>query len=732
MTSTNEHGFGRSRRRIIVLALMAGLLGQARATDYYMTLTGAGAKNGSDWANAFDASTIQTTINTTVQPGDTLYLGGATSSGGATYGDKRFTLSASGTSSAPKRLIGVDLGYGMPQFVGIQTTRSYTTITLADTVSYWTIKNIYIGHRDVGLATSGAGHLGLVIDGVIAHDIRSACFSFADCDNIVVKNCRAERYSSLGFMFVNSCDGVTVQNCVADCTGTGATDDPAWRANCSGPVGFNFHVKNSTAAFNTNILLEDCESLNNDEDTADTSDYEQGDGFKTEASNQGVTLVRCKSYLNQDAAYDLKGADQTLQDCIAVNNKRYGFKVWYDGELVNCASVNNGARQLTIAAGSAGHTVYVDHCTFHCASTSQSGAVIETAGNTVVMTDSLLTFASTSGTYTAGPGTFSLTRTSKLSGTSNSANSPAYNNPVLPWDGEGDDFDNQVFGPLRGYNSLGLGVGPATLILDDTDTTGVAIAGSWTSSTSTSGYFGSDYLSDGNTGKGTKSVTYTPTIPASGLYAVYAWWTAGTNRATNTPVSVVHAAGTANLTVDQTANGGKWVLLGTYSFNAGTAGSITLSNTGTTGYVIADAVKLVDVTPAEVVMDDADASGVTITGAWTSSTFDPNYYGTDYLHDGNTGKGAKSVTFTPTLPVAGSYEVFARWTAGSNRASNTPIAIAYVGGTANVQVDQRSNGGVWVSLGIYSFAAGTGGSVTIGTTGTTGYVIADAVRFVEQ
>jgi hyaluronate lyase len=38
-------------------------------------------------------------------------------------------------------------------------------------------------------------------------------------------------------------------------------------------------------------------------------------------------------------------------------------------------------------------------------------------------------------------------------------------------------------------------------------------------------------------------------------------------------------------------NGGEWNLLGTYSFAAGTGGSVTIANDGTNGYVVADAVK---------------------------------------------------------------------------------------------------------------------------------------------
>jgi len=135
--------------------------------------------------------------------------------------------------------------------------------------------------------------------------------------------------------------------------------------------------------------------------------------------------------------------------------------------------------------------------------------------------------------------------------------------------------------------------------------------------------------------------------------------------------------------------------------------------------------------PTEVIVDNTDSTGVTITGAWTTSTFSPGYYCTNYIHDGNTGKGSKSVRFTPTIPVSGNYEVFARWISGSDRATNVPIDIVTASGTSSVQVNEQTNGGQWVSLGTYSFNAGTAGSVLIKNNGTSGYVIVDAVRFVK-
>lgn len=134
----------------------------------------------------------------------------------------------------------------------------------------------------------------------------------------------------------------------------------------------------------------------------------------------------------------------------------------------------------------------------------------------------------------------------------------------------------------------------------------------------------------------------------------------------------------------------------------------------------------------EVIVDNTANPGVAITGSWTTSnsTAAPGFYGANYLHDGNAGKGSKSVRFTPNLPGGGIYEVYLRWTAYSNRASNVPIDIVHANGTDYVQVDQRANGGQWILLGNYSFDAGTGGSVLVSNTGTNGYVVADAVRFV--
>jgi hypothetical protein len=148
------------------------------------------------------------------------------------------------------------------------------------------------------------------------------------------------------------------------------------------------------------------------------------------------------------------------------------------------------------------------------------------------------------------------------------------------------------------------------------------------------------------------------------------------------------------------------------------------------GQLLADAQALYSTASSTNAVDDADPTGVSIVGTWVSSTATSGYYGSDYLHDNNTNKGLNKVTFTPTLSQTRTYQVMARWTANTNRATNVPYDIVYPNGSNTVFVDQTKQGGQWVLLMTTNFNAGTNGYVRIRNTGTTGYVIADAVEFV--
>ena len=80
-------------------------------------------------------------------------------------------------------------------------------------------------------------------------------------------------------------------------------------------------------------------------------------------------------------------------------------------------------------------------------------------------------------------------------------------------------------------------------------------------------------------------MTFTPNIPAAGTYDVYGIWVAGTGNATNAPIQINYSQGTATAYADEknTTTSKVWVWLGTYTFNAGTGGTVTYQTTGTNG-----------------------------------------------------------------------------------------------------------------------------------------------------
>ncbi|MBT1705170.1 cellulase family glycosylhydrolase [Chryseosolibacter indicus] len=134
---------------------------------------------------------------------------------------------------------------------------------------------------------------------------------------------------------------------------------------------------------------------------------------------------------------------------------------------------------------------------------------------------------------------------------------------------------------------------------------------------------------------------------------------------------------TTTVNVNQKQNGGTMQVLGNFYFDSGTNGFVRIRTDFTNGYVVADAVKFSKSGQSDIVLDNSSTSGVAIEGAWTTSSASPGYQGTNYLHDGNTGKGSKRVTYTPSLPVNGEWTVSVRWTSDPNRATNVPIDIVH-------------------------------------------------------
>lgn len=135
--------------------------------------------------------------------------------------------------------------------------------------------------------------------------------------------------------------------------------------------------------------------------------------------------------------------------------------------------------------------------------------------------------------------------------------------------------------------------------------------------------------------------------------------------------------------------------------------------------------------PTEFILDDNDGSPWTeFEGEWYKDCcWISGAWGSGWKHNNAEDKGIKTVTFQPNLPEAAEYEVWIRYVQRGSYANNVPVDVKYKGGEHTSIINQRTSGGVWLSLGTFPFDKGIGGSVTIRTDATTGRVIADAVRF---
>ena len=176
------------------------------------------------------------------------------------------------------------------------------------------------------------------------------------------------------------------------------------------------------------------------------------------------------------------------------------------------------------------------------------------------------------------------------------------------------------------------------------------------------------------------TATWAPVL-SNDSYNVYAKWTTASNRATDATYTVHHTSGTTDVVVNQTQNGGSWQLLGTFDLDG--SSTVTLTDQAD-GYVIADALYFV---PA--------------------------------------GQPDNAFTWSTGTTISGVYEVFARWSAASNRPTNAEYRVYHENGSTDVIVNQTQTGGAWVSLGTYTLDNASEVSVL---KNDGGYVVADAIR----
>ncbi len=133
---------------------------------------------------------------------------------------------------------------------------------------------------------------------------------------------------------------------------------------------------------------------------------------------------------------------------------------------------------------------------------------------------------------------------------------------------------------------------------------------------------------------------------------------------------------------------------------------------------------------AEIIVDNSDG-GFSV--GWEGDGFRSSalraggsFYGKDFMIS-EPWQGDYAVWKLP-IEVAGSYDIYSRWTTNTNRASDATYVIPNKQGVSRARVNQKAEGGVWSLLGTYDFEAGIY-EVRLDDMAN-GVVVADAVKAV--
>lgn len=130
------------------------------------------------------------------------------------------------------------------------------------------------------------------------------------------------------------------------------------------------------------------------------------------------------------------------------------------------------------------------------------------------------------------------------------------------------------------------------------DNSAAQLTGRWKESQYSTNYVDKNYLSDANSDKGKMVARFIPKLPHTGKYEVLVSYTPHPNRATNVPVTIQSTATNTTVFINQRLAPrflNAFVSVGSFEFQAGTNGTVSIANANTKGFVIVDAVQFVPI-----------------------------------------------------------------------------------------------------------------------------------------
>lgn len=136
-----------------------------------------------------------------------------------------------------------------------------------------------------------------------------------------------------------------------------------------------------------------------------------------------------------------------------------------------------------------------------------------------------------------------------------------------------------------------------------------------------------------------------------------------------------------------------------------------------------------------IIMDNlSDRYASIVSGTvWANSNNVSGFYARNYQTHAS-GDGSNIFGWSPNLFREGNYDVSVWYTAAFDRSNRAPYTVFYQDASGKnreqtILVNQKRNGGMWVSLGTFYFKTEGDAEVQLSDNTKSGYVIADAVKF---
>jgi hypothetical protein len=440
-------------------------------TDRYVTPAGAGLKDGTSWANAFQGDLeggLQTAWEATGRT-NTLFVGS-----GIYTVPQTLNLTGGGQDLLHmKKLAGVDTGAGKPVFQGDYTLanqlqRSFINVPLG--VSYWQIDNIIIRNYFYGIYVNGQ-HEGIRVFDVDVHDMSDGIYFWGRATrsnpavgthDILVKGGQYTNYTKSAVRFRNGNYMAAVISVNADAGG---------QANWApGNFPMGIRIGNSPAEsdyiFEHDIVFQDVVSRNSWHQD-DAGSYWNGDGFTAERAAYNITYLRSKAFDNTDGGWDDKSRNPVLIDTVSFGNKR-NYRYWSADKATFIRTVGGYSFKRGGSGDSVGLWVggngRLDAYFSTFFNNLHSEVMLEEA-NQVRIYDSII--AKTNGTnlFHVVSGSLESVRNDEYVQGVKGIDPQFVNGTNAEWEGGSTDFNSQAFGTSKGYHYPGPNTAPYTVQL---------------------------------------------------------------------------------------------------------------------------------------------------------------------------------------------------------------------------------------------------------------------------